>query len=303
MWGSGISVNGGVVEWSEFPFPPEPGPGQVLVAVEAAGVGPWDDLVRQGSWDVGLRPPAALGVEGTGRVVAVGPGVTTVSVGDAVLAHEAPLPGGGGFWAERVLLTAAHVASRPPALDAVAAAALPVGGLTAAQALEAVQLTPGDRLLVTGGAGGTGVLVVQLAARAGLHVTATASPSSTPRLRRLGAETVIDYHDPHGLEHADGPFDAAVIAAVGTAAAALRVVRDGGRLCSLTSDAPPARRGITASNLYVRPDGQELARLADTLTDGTLEVQPEVLPLQDGRAALTRVLAGRTGGRKLVMCP
>jgi NADPH:quinone reductase-like Zn-dependent oxidoreductase len=303
VWGSGISVNGGVVEWSEFPFPPEPGPGQVLVAVEAAGVGPWDDLVRQGGWDVGLRPPAALGVEGTGRVVAVGRGVATVSVGDAVLAHEAPLPGGGGFWAERVLLTAAHVASRPPALDAVAAAALPVGGLTAAQALEAVQLTPGDRLLVTGGAGGTGVLVVQLAARAGLHVTATASPSSTPRLRRLGAETVIDYHDPHGLEHADGPFDAAVIAAVGTAAAALRVVRDGGRLCSLTSDAPPAQRDITASNLYVRPDGQELARLADTLTDGTLEVQPEVLPLQDGGAALTRVLAGRTGGRKLVMCP
>jgi NADPH:quinone reductase-like Zn-dependent oxidoreductase len=303
VWGSGISVNHGVVEWSEFPFPPEPGPGQVLVAVEAAGVGPWDDLVRQGGWDVGLRPPAALGVEGTGRVVAVGPGVTTVSVGDAVLAHEAPLPGGGGFWAERVLVTAAHVASRPPALDVVAAAALPVGALTAAQALEAVQLTPGDRLLVTGGAGGTGVLVVQLAARAGLHVTATASPSSTPRLRRLGAETVIDYHDPQGLEHADGPFDAAVVAAVGTAAAALRVVRDGGRLCSLTSDAPPAQRGITASNLYVRPDGQELARLADTLTDGTLEVQPEVLPLQDGGAALTRVLAGRTRGRKLVLCP
>ena len=303
MWGSGISVNHGVVEWSEFPFPPEPGPGQVLVAVEAAGVGPWDDLVRQGGWDVGLRPPAALGVEGTGRVVAVGPGVATVSVGDAVLAHEAPLPGGGGFWAERVLVTAAHVASRPPALDAVAAAALPVGGLTAAQALEAVQLTPGDRLLVTGGAGGTGVLVVQLAARAGLHVTATASPSSTPRLRRLGAETVIDYHDPHGLEHADGPFDAAVVAAVGTAAAALRVVRDGGRLCSLTSDAPPAQRDITTSSLYVRPDGQELARLADTLTDGTLEVQPEVLPLQDGGAALTRVLAGRTRGRKLVLCP
>jgi NADPH:quinone reductase-like Zn-dependent oxidoreductase len=242
-------------------------------------------------------------VEGTGRVVAVGPGVTTVSVGDAVLAHEAPLPGGGGFWAERVLVTAAHVASRPPALDVVAAAALPVGALTAAQALEAVQLTPGDRLLVTGGAGGTGVLVVQLAARAGLHVTATASPSSTPRLRRLGAETVIDYHDPHGLEHADGPFDAAVVAAVGTAAAALRVVRDGGRLCALTSDAPSAQRDITTSNLYVRPDGQELARLADTLTDGTLEVQPEVLPLQDGGAALTRVLAGRTRGRKLVLRP
>src|SRR3954453_1944653 len=118
MWGSGISADDGAVEWSEFPSPPEPGPRQILVAVEAAGVGPWDDLVRQGSWDVGLRPPAALGGGGSGRAVAVGPGVTTVAIGDAVLAHEAPLPGGGGFWAERVLLTAAHVARRPPELDA-----------------------------------------------------------------------------------------------------------------------------------------------------------------------------------------
>ena len=303
MWGSGISAVHDVVEWLALPPPPEPGPGQVLVAVEAAGVGPWDDLVRQGSWDVGLRPPAALGVEGTGRVVAVGPGVTAVSVGDAVLAHEAPLPGGGGFWAERVLLTAAYVARRPPALDAVAAAALPVGGLTAAQALEAVQLKPGGRLLVTGGAGGTGVLVVQLAARAGLHVTATASSTSAPRLRRLGAETVIDYHDPHGLDHADGPFDAAVVAAVGTAAAALRLVRDGGRLCSLTSDAPQGERDITTSDLYVHADGEELARLAGALTDGTLEVQPEVLSLRDGGDALARVLTGRAGGRKLVLRP
>ena len=62
-------------------------------------------------------------------------------------------------------------------------------------------------------------------------------------------------------------------------------------------------REITTSNLYVRPDGQELARLADALTDGTLEVEPEVLPLQDGGAALTRVLAGRTRGRKLVLRP
>src|SRR4051812_10972346 len=117
------------------------------------------------------------------------------------------------------------------------------------------------------------------------------------------AERVARPVDPHGLEHVDAPFDAAVVVAVGTAAAALRVVRDGGRLCSLTSDAPPAERDITTSNLYVRPDGQELARLADTLTDGTLEVQPEVLPLQDRGAALTRVLGGRTRGRKLVLCP
>jgi len=187
MHGSGITAVDAQVTGLELPSPPAPGPGQVLVAVEAAGVGPWEDLVRNGFWDVGLRPLAALGVEGAGRVVAVGSGVTGFAVGDPVVAHEAPFPGGSGFWAEQVLLTAAHVALRPAALDPVAAAALPVGGLTARQALDGLALKAGDRLLITGGAGGTGVLLVQLAARAGLHVTATASPTSATGLRGFGA--------------------------------------------------------------------------------------------------------------------
>ncbi|MFC9635843.1 alcohol dehydrogenase catalytic domain-containing protein [Streptomyces mirabilis] len=66
----------------------------MLVAVEAAGVGPWDQPLNGAGWDVGLRPPAALGVEGAGKVLAVGAGVTGFAVGDRVLAHEAPLPGG-----------------------------------------------------------------------------------------------------------------------------------------------------------------------------------------------------------------
>ncbi|MFG2732740.1 alcohol dehydrogenase catalytic domain-containing protein [Streptomyces canus] len=80
---------------------------------------------------MGLRPPAALGVEGAGKVLAVGAGVTRFAVGDRVLAHEAPLPEGSGFWAERVLINADHAAACPPGLDAVHAAALPVNGLTA----------------------------------------------------------------------------------------------------------------------------------------------------------------------------
>jgi NADPH:quinone reductase-like Zn-dependent oxidoreductase len=65
--------------------------------VDAGGVGPWDRLLNGTGWDVGLRPPAALGVEGAGRVVTVGPGVEGFAVGDRVLVHEAPLPGGSGF--------------------------------------------------------------------------------------------------------------------------------------------------------------------------------------------------------------
>ena len=301
MRGCGVSRIDAPVMPLALPSPPSPGPGQVLVAVEAAGVGPWEDLVRNGVWDVGLRPPAALGVEGAGRVVAVGPQVTGLAVGDPVVAHEAPFPGGSGFWAEQVLLAAAHVALRPAVLDPVAAAALPIGGLTARQALDSLALKAGDRLLITGGAGGTGVLVVQLAVRAGLRVTTTASPTSAARLQGFGAEAVLNYHDPSWPEQVGDPVDAAIVAASGTGDFALRTVRDGGRLCALTSGAPEPERGITTADLYVRPDGAALARLAADLADGALAVDPEVLPRNAAADALDRVRTGSTGGRKLVL--
>ncbi|MEU9977775.1 NADP-dependent oxidoreductase [Streptomyces sp. NPDC051014] len=287
----------------ELPEPPSPGPGQILVAVEAAGVGPWDVLEIDASWDVGLRPPAALGVEGAGTVLAVGSGVSRFAVGDRVLAHAAPLPGGSGFWAERILIDADHAAACPADLDAVHAAALPVNGLTALQALEKLDLGRGQRLLITNGAGGTGALAVQLAAAQGVEVTATASASAAERLLGLGATEVVDYHDPHWSTKVRGGFDAALIIADGTAAEALPLVRDGGRLCSLTSDAPPEERAITSWDLYIEPDGDQLGRLAELAAAGTLRLAPEPVPLSEGPAAFTRVVSGRAGGKKIVLTP
>src|SRR5205085_11138915 len=114
-------------------------------------MGQWDGLLHiPGGWDVGLRPPAALGVEGAGTVAAVGPDVTSVVVGDLVLTHAAPLPGGSGLWAEQALVTAAHLARRPATLDPGLAGGLPVAGLTARQALHRLALPAGPRLLPTG---------------------------------------------------------------------------------------------------------------------------------------------------------
>jgi NADPH:quinone reductase-like Zn-dependent oxidoreductase len=127
--------------------------------------------------------------------------------------------------------------------------------------------------------------------------------AATDRLRGLGAARVVDYHDPNWPDQVHGRFDGALIAAIGTAAPALPPVRDGGRLCSLTSDAPPPQRGITSTNLYVRPDATQLAQLAQRLSNGTLHLTPEPLPLRDAPAAFTRAAAGRTGGRKLVLIP
>jgi hypothetical protein len=80
-------------------------------------------------------------------------------------------------------------------------------------------------------------------------------------------------------------------------------VRDDGRLCSLTSDAPAGERGIASTDLYVRPDAAQLAQLARQVRDGTLQMTPEVHPLREGPAAFTRVAAGRGSGRKLVLIP
>ncbi|WP_369394636.1 NADP-dependent oxidoreductase [Streptomyces sp. CG1] len=285
----------------ELPEPSSPGPGQILVAVEAAGVGPWDELLNGAGWDVGLRPPAALGVEGAGKVLAVGAGVTGFAVGDRVLAHEAPLPGGSGFWAERVLINADHAAACPPGLDAVHAAALPVNGLTALQALEKLDLSRGQRLLITNGGGATGALAIQLAAAKGIEVTATASTAAAERLLGLGAMGVVDYHNPNWSAKVHGGFDAALIIATSTADAALPLLRDGGRLCSLTSDAPAEERGITSWDLYVEPNAAQLVQLAEQAAAGTLKLAPEPLPLSEGPAAFARVVTGRAGGKKIVL--
>jgi NADPH:quinone reductase-like Zn-dependent oxidoreductase len=285
----------------EVPEPSSPGPGQILVAVEAAGVGPWDRLLNGAGWDVGLRPPAALGVEGAGKVLAVGADVTGFAVGDRVLAHEAPLPGGSGFWAERVLINADHAAACPPGLDAVHAAALPVNGLTALQALQKLDLSRGQRLLITNGGGATGALAIQLAGAKGIEVTATASAAAAERLLGLGAMEVVDYHDPNWSAKVRGGFDAALIIATSTADAALPLVRDGGRLCSLTSDAPPAERGITSWDLYVEPNAAQLVQLAEQAAAETLKLAPEPLSLSEGPAAFARVVTGRAGGKKIVL--
>jgi NADPH:quinone reductase-like Zn-dependent oxidoreductase len=136
-----------------------------------------------------------------------------------------------------------------------------------------------------------------------VEVTATASASAADRLRGLGAAEIIDYHNPDWPGQVRGGFDGALVAAAGTAEAALTLVRDGGRLCSLTSDAPAGERGIASTDLYVRTDAAQLGQLVRQVSEGTLQLTPEVHPLRQGPAAFSRVATGRAGGRKLLLIP
>lgn len=308
MRAAGIDSFGGDIRVLDLAGPSSPAPDEVLISVRAAGVGNWDEFVRVGGWDVGQRPPLALGVEAAGVVEAVGGAVTSLMPGDEVLTHPLPLRQ-QGTWAERLVAPAAVVARKPASVEWEAAAAFPVPALTVDQALtEATQLRAGEWLLVHGAGGVTGGLAVQLAVARGATVVATAGPASAVRVRGCGASAVFDYHDPewprrvreaspggHGVE-------VALNAARGGALAALQAVADGGRLATITGDPPAPKRGVAVANVYVKADGPRLGTLAAELAAGRLSLQvAAAFGLHDAAAALRVARKGRVGGATVIV--
>jgi NADPH:quinone reductase-like Zn-dependent oxidoreductase len=303
MRAAGIQTFGGEVQILELAAPQPPASDEVVVAVRAAGVGNWDEIVRVGGWDVGREPPLVLGVEAAGIVVAVGDDVTSVEPGDEVLTHPVPLRY-QGTWAEYLVAPAALVARKPAAVPWEAAGAFAVPSLTADQALSEVLPAPsGDVVFVHGAGGVTGGLAVQLALMRGAAVVATAGPGSAARVRGYGATAVFDYHDRDwpARVRAASPGGQGVAAAVNTvrggAAGVFEVVADGGRLATITGDPPRSERGVEVADVYVRADGARLAALTTALADGLLSLHlGEAVPLREAAAALERVSAGRASG-------
>jgi NADPH:quinone reductase-like Zn-dependent oxidoreductase len=302
---AGIRSVAGAVETIDVDDPRALTADEVLIEVRAAGVGNWDDFVRTGGWDVGATPPMALGVEAAGVVVDAGRATGDLAPGDEVLTHPLPLRG-QGTWAPRLIATTAVLARKPDGMSWEAAAAFPVPALTAVQVLdEALAVANGETLLVNGAGGVTGQLLVALGAIRGARVIATAGPASHERLRHLGAEHVLDYHDTDWVREAMGiagaGVDAAVNAAPGAADAAIGTVRDGGRLATITSDPPSEQRSIQISSVYVRPDGRQLQGVVDLYGKGrlTIEVGP-AYPIAEAASALEAAKRG-SGGRAIVL--
>jgi NADPH:quinone reductase-like Zn-dependent oxidoreductase len=299
---AGIRRTGGDVEMIDVPGPRSLAGDEVLIQVKAAGVANWDEIVRTGSWDVGQRPPMALGVEAAGLVTAVGSTVTDWAPGDEVMTHPLPLRDQGA-WAPTLIAPAASLARKPPGVSWEVAAVFPVPALTAAQVLdEALRINPGDRLLVTGAGGVTGRLLVSLGSLRGAEVIATAGPRSHAAVTALGARYVIDYHERDWPDQVraitGGPGVSTAVNAVPDGAGdAIRAVRDGGRLATITSDPPAQDRAITVSSVYVRPDGGQLRDLAQLLGAGQLEISLAMsYGLLDAADALATVVSGRAGG-------
>jgi len=293
---------GGPVQVLELPASTGPRPDEVLIEVGACGVGNWDEFVRTGDWDLGKRPPMALGVEAAGIALAVGDQVRAVKAGDRVTAHSVPLREQGA-WAERFVAAASHTAVLPSGVPFDTAAALPVPALTADQAIgDALSVQAGETVLVHGAGGVTGGMLVQLAAYRGATVIATAGANSAGRVGAMGASPVLDYHEPDWPEQVraitGGGVDAAANAARAGSAEAMRAVRDGGRLATITADLPAAaaERGITMRAVQVVPDGERLGRLVRLASSGLLTVSVgERFPLERAAAALAQARHGAHG--------
>lgn len=176
-----------VLEYVELPDP-EPGPGQVLVELAAAGVNFIDTYRRSGVYPVSY--PHVLGSEGSGRVIAVGDDVTGVTVGDRVAWSDAP-----GSYAERVVVRADRALAIPPQVADDVAAAIPLQGLTAHYLVtSSYPVKPGDVVLVHAAAGGVGLLLTQLAVARGARVIGTVSTAAKEALaREAGASDIIRY--------------------------------------------------------------------------------------------------------------
>jgi NADPH:quinone reductase len=280
-----IDSFGGVEQLHQSELPvPSPGDGQVLIRLEAAGVGSWDPFEREGGYAemTGMTPsfPYVLGSEGAGEIAAIGDGVTGREVGERVFAASFLNPP-GGFYAEYVCVDAGLVAPIPAGMSATEAAAMGGVGMTALRGLQdTLDVRSGETLLVHGAGGGIGHLAVQLGKRLGASVLAVASGEDGVALAdRVGADQSIEGRPEEVADaargfSADGP-DAALVTAGGPAAdAAVAGVRSGGRAAYPTGVQPePAPTdGIEPQAFNGEPDPELLERFMEIIGDRPLEV-------------------------------
>ncbi|GHB02249.1 NAD(P)H-quinone oxidoreductase [Streptomyces termitum] len=310
--------------WAEAPDP-VPGEGEVLVEVVASAVNRADVLQRQGFYN---PPPGASvhpGLECSGRIAALGPGVSGWSVGDEVCA----LLSGGGY-AQRVAVPVGQLLPVPKGVDLATAAALPEVACTVwSNIFMIAHLRPGETLLVHGGASGIGTMAIQLGKAVGAKVAVTAgSPEKLARCAELGADVLIDYRTQDFVEELDAATDGAgadVILDIMGAKYLERNVRalavsgrlvviglQGGVKAELNLGALLAKRAaVMATTLRARPEQEKAAIVAAVrehvwpLVEGGA-VRPVVdrtLPMADAAEAHRILESGAHVGKVLLLAP
>ncbi len=261
---------GGVDQFSIEEVPtPKPGPGEVLIKIAASAVNPFDLILRQGFMApyIPLPLPAILGGDAAGTLAELGAGVSGWAVGDRVVADFAA--NGKGAHAEYGVVPAASIAKLPAGLGFEQGAALVKAGLTGRQAVDALGVKAGDRVLVSGGLGAVGRVAIQYLRQIGARPVAGVRPERLAEARELAGEA-LDITIPP----ATPAFEFAISAAAPVAGQLIAQVRDGGQVASIV----PVPEGANASNrvtiheLYHRTDAATLDAVLDAAVRGLLVI-------------------------------
>jgi NADPH:quinone reductase-like Zn-dependent oxidoreductase len=279
---------------------PQPKEDEALVRVIASGVNPADPLTLSGRYakQWGTHLPLIPGYEIAGIVEKAGPGFTTLKPGDAVYGY----PTFGGGWAEYVTVKEWEVAPKPKSLSFAEAAAVPMGALTAWQALvDAAQLHEGQTILIHGGSGGVGSFAIQIAKVRGARVIATASSANQDMLKQLGADVAIDYTK-QKFEDIARNVDC-VLDPVGkdTLARSYGVVKKGGLILALVGQVDPAelkKHEIRAVGIAVKPNAKDLSEIAGLIDTGKIKpIVTQIRPLSEAIAAEEQAETHHTRGK------
>jgi NADPH2:quinone reductase len=292
---------------------PRPGAGEVLVRVVAAGTNPVDAKLRSNGSSAGLEAPIILGADISGVVEEVGPGVTDLAPGEEVYyTPEVFGPRSNGSYAEYHAAKADIVAKKPATISHEEAAAVPLAGGTAYEAIvRRLAVRVGETILIHGGAGGVGSFAVQIAKAAGARILATASSDNQDILKELGADVAIDYKsqdvkevalDDSGGEGVDVVFDA-----VGgrTIVESIPLTKPFGRLATILGAqgdlTPLYQKNQTLYGVFLTRERARLEEMSTLIERG--QVRPlvdEVLPLEEVGKAHERLDSGHGRGKVIL---
>jgi NADPH:quinone reductase-like Zn-dependent oxidoreductase len=303
-----ISEYGGgeVLQFTSEAARPPLGKSQVLVEVHAAAINPFDVKVREGLVQsmAALTFPATLGGDFAGVITEIGDEVTDFTVGQAVYGQAGALSGNGSF-AEFAPAKAASIALKPESVDFVTAAAYPLVTVSAYQALvDHMVIQTGQKILIHGGAGGIGVMAIQLAHHFGAHVTTTSSAADIDFVKSLGANEVIDYQTQDFaavLSDMDAVYDT-----VGgeTNQKSYGILKPGGALVSMVvpeNEALLAQHDIKYTYQFTKVTTERLQEVAKLIDAGDLIINVDkVFPLEQAAEGLEYLKMNHPRGKVVI---
>ncbi len=286
---------------------PDPAQDQILVEVHGAGLNPVDGSIRAGYLKemVPLSFPTILGGDFSGIVIKVGEAISNFKVGDSVYGQAIVLNGGSGSLAQFVVANTANTALKPQKINYIEAAALPLAGVSALQALEGhIKLERGKKILIHGGAGGIGSIAIQLAKSLGGFVATTVKTDDVDYVKELGADQVIDYRN-ETFEVMLKEFDAVLDTVRGeTQNKSFRVLKKGGVLVSMMGNPNTElakRFNVTVIGQVTNTDTKHLNRLAELVDSGKIKVQVDkIFSIEQIKEAFNYLEQGHPRGKVVV---